>query len=146
MTKERRTVSLEPHVDDYLSQTGVNASELVNDLVERHMNGGASESEILEFRKRQVKSEYESLADQARKKLEEFNELQEREQQEAQEEQDDREEQWSEAMRAMSVDEIGGTTIVTTDETYVEKWANKLNLSVPEFKAEVIDRSEVDAE
>ena len=75
MSKERRTVSLEEAVDDYLGRDGVNASELVNSLVKQHMEGGRSEDQIREFRKRQLKSEYEDLVGRARSKLERYNEL-----------------------------------------------------------------------
>jgi len=76
--KERRTVSLDADADRYLDRDGVNASELVNKLVKQHMNGGASESEILEFRKKQIESEYEDLANRAQRKIEEYNELERR--------------------------------------------------------------------
>jgi nanoRNase/pAp phosphatase (c-di-AMP/oligoRNAs hydrolase) len=46
------------------------------------MNGNRSDEQIREFRKQQVRSEYEELANRARKKLEEFNELVNAEQQE----------------------------------------------------------------
>jgi len=142
MAKQRRTVSLEPEVDEYLSQSGVNASELVNELVEKHMNGGASEDQIREFRKKQVKSEYEQYANQARMKLEELNELQEREEQENQQEKEGVDQRWSDALDVMDVDEIGGTKVITTDEKFVSQWADKLNMDIAEFKAEVIQRTE----
>lgn len=40
MSKQRRTVSLEVEVDEYLGQDGVNASDLVNRLVRHHMEYG----------------------------------------------------------------------------------------------------------
>lgn len=78
MTKERISASVEPDVAEYLQRDTVNASGLINKLVKRHMQGGASENEIREFRKRQVQSEYEALLDQARRKAEEYQELERR--------------------------------------------------------------------
>ena len=78
MSKQRRTVSLDRVVDDYLAREGVNASELVNKLVKQHMNGGATDDEIREFRIKQLESEYEDLASRTRRKLEELNEIRDR--------------------------------------------------------------------
>jgi len=83
MTKQRRSVSVEEDVDEYLSREAINASALVNKLVKQHMHGGASKDEIREFRKKQVKSEYEEAVATARRKLEEYNELEDRGESEA---------------------------------------------------------------
>jgi len=79
MTKERLTVSVDEDVAEYLQQESVNASGLVNKLVTNYLNGGGNTDEILEFRKEQVRSDYEELAARARRKIEELNELERRE-------------------------------------------------------------------
>jgi len=75
VSKERRAVTLEPDVDEYLAQPHVNASGLVNDLVKRHMNGDDTGSAIREFRIRQLEEEAEEYENRAERKLEEAERL-----------------------------------------------------------------------
>ena len=77
MAKERRTVTLEREVDDYLAQDHVNASGLVNDLVKRHMNGDDANGAIREFRMNQLLEEANEYEMRAKRKREEVNRLQE---------------------------------------------------------------------
>lgn len=72
MSKERRAVSLDPEVDAFLAREEVNASGLVNDLVKRHMNGTDGEDALRELRKKQIRSEIESLENRAENKREEL--------------------------------------------------------------------------
>jgi hypothetical protein len=72
MSKERRTVSLKPENDAYLSQDGVNASELVDSLVEQYRKGGTSESQVQQLRLRQLKSEAELHKQQLEAKRDEM--------------------------------------------------------------------------
>lgn len=72
MSKQRRAVSLDPEVDAYLGREEVNASGLVNDLVKRHMNGTDGEKALRELRKKQIRSELESLETRAEQKREEL--------------------------------------------------------------------------
>lgn len=76
MSKEQRTVTLDPDLDEYLSQPSVNASALVNSLLRQYVENGGEFGTIREFRLQQLESEYEDLANRARRKLEEYNELQ----------------------------------------------------------------------
>lgn len=78
MTKSRRSVTLEPDVDEYLSQDGVNASELVNDLVKNHLTGGGDKQAMLELRKEQVNGEIDNLKQQLKQKEEELATIEER--------------------------------------------------------------------
>ena len=71
--KQRRTLSLDAEVDDYLDQPHINASGFVNDLVKRHMNGGGDA--IREFRIRQLEDEAEDHADRAERKREQAERL-----------------------------------------------------------------------
>jgi len=75
MSKERRTVTLEKDIDDYLAQDHVNASGLVNDLVKRHMNGDSSDGAIREFRIQQLKEEANEYASRAERKRSEAERL-----------------------------------------------------------------------
>jgi len=75
MSKQRRSVSLEPEVHEYLSRDEVNASALVNDLVRRHMNGAAEDAAIIEMRKQQVESEVEHLRTRTESKISELEQL-----------------------------------------------------------------------
>ena len=77
MAKERRTVTLEREVDDYLAQDHVNASGLVNDLVKRHMNGDDANGAIREFRMNQLLEQANEYEMRAKRKREEVNRLQE---------------------------------------------------------------------
>jgi len=62
--KQRRTVTLDPEVDDYLDRNGVNASELVNELVKKHMGGNDSKAAMLQLREKQLESELATLENQ----------------------------------------------------------------------------------
>lgn len=77
MSKEARTVTIDPDLDEYLSQPGVNASSLVNSLLRQYVENGGELGDVRQFRLQQLESEYEDLADRARRKLEEYNELKE---------------------------------------------------------------------
>jgi len=140
MSKKRRTVSLEPEVDEYLSQSGRNASELVNDLVKKHMNGGATEDEILEFRIQQVKSQREDLAGRLEQKDNELSTLKERkEQQEKQHTQEQREKIETMA-EYLSVSELGSADqpFIDNDNSTVQELAEKANCSPEELREEAI--------
>jgi len=80
--KERVSASVDPEVAAYLKQDHVNASGLINDLVSRHMNGGATDELLREFRIQQLEEEYKDAASTARRKLQQRNKLKQQEQQE----------------------------------------------------------------
>jgi len=85
MSKQRRAVTLEPEVDEYLSQEHINASGLVNDLVKRHMSGDDTEAAIREFRINQLEDEaeeYAGIAERKRERAERLREVAEQEQSE----------------------------------------------------------------
>jgi len=76
MSKDRRTVSLEPETNEYLSESGVNASELVNKLVKSHMSAGGNKRAMLELRREQVKddiADLESRLESKKGRLENIN-------------------------------------------------------------------------
>jgi DNA anti-recombination protein RmuC len=78
MKKQRRSVSLEPEVHEYLSREEVNASALVNDLVRQHMEGVVKDAAVLRLRKQQVQSEVDHLRARAENKVDELEELEAR--------------------------------------------------------------------
>jgi len=62
MTKERITASVDPEVAEFLTQDGVNASGLVNRLVQDEMAGtNEATVQMIELRLEQVESDCESL-------------------------------------------------------------------------------------
>jgi hypothetical protein len=75
--KERVSASVDPEVAEYLSQDQINASGLINDLVKRHMKGGASDEMMREFRIQRLEDEYKDAAATARRKLQEINRMKE---------------------------------------------------------------------
>jgi chromosome segregation ATPase len=77
MSKERRTVSLDPEVDDHLSKDGVNASELVNKLVRTHATAGGSDRAMLELREQQLESELADLESRTERKRQELEQVRE---------------------------------------------------------------------
>lgn len=136
MSKQRRTVSLEEAVDGYLSREEVNASALVNQLVKQHMNGGASDEEILRFRKQQVKSEYTDLAERTKRKLEELNELRGRENKMENEKQQAKQEQWDEAVSHFSLTKLASMDepVLDATEDELREWSEKLDMTTAELK------------
>lgn len=78
MTKERRTMSLDREVDDYLASDGVNASQLVNRLVKNHVSSGGDERAMLELRREQLESEVADLTSRLETKQAELSRVNER--------------------------------------------------------------------
>ena len=83
MSKKRRTVSLEPEEDEYLSRPEVNASALVNELVKQHRTGGVSDDAVLRMREEQVESEVDHLETRTEKKREELEAIREKREEKA---------------------------------------------------------------
>jgi len=123
MSKDRRTVSLDPKVQQYLSESGVNASELVNDLVKTHMGAGGNERAMLELRREQVKDSIADLENQLESKRgrlkvinEKLNEYQTKDERTL--------EQADSALDESDLEERNQK---------VEYWAGELQLTVEEF-------------
>jgi len=140
MTKERRGVSLEPEVNSYLSQDGVNASQKINELVKQEMNAGTTERAMLQLRLEQVRGdianhegELERLRKQEKDLLERLDTLQE-----------ERKEEQKETLQ----DAISGFDVVTlssrdepiVDATHDElaECADDLEMTVEELKDAII--------
>lgn len=145
MAKERRTISIDPDVESHLSQDGVNASELVNQLVRQHMNGGAGEEQIVEFRLQQVESEYESALSQAKRKEEELAELRSRKEDLEQEKQAERQQVLDEVTRHFgathfkSIDEY----MVEGDDENLQRYADRLDdMDLEDLKEYIIQEEQ----
>lgn len=78
MSKERRTVTLDPAADEHLGKDGVNASELVNKLVLQHANAGGNRRAMLELRAEQLQSDLEELQNRIETKREQLTRVNER--------------------------------------------------------------------
>ena len=61
MSKDRRTVSIDPDVEEYLAREGVCASTLVNKLVKNHITAGGDKLAMLELREEQLLSDIREL-------------------------------------------------------------------------------------
>lgn len=125
MSKERRTVSLDPEVEEYLSQEGVNASELVNNLVETHVSAGGNEKAMLELREQQLESEVAELESRTETKQEELAQVRDR----LSEFRDKREDVIQEARNTLE------DIPLEPDNPAVQNWAGKAEMPVDEFIA-----------
>ncbi len=123
MTKERRTVSIEKEVDEYLASEGVNASELVNKLVKNHASAGGDKRAMLELREEQLLSDINSLEQRLGSKREEL----ERVQTQLDKHQSERENIINQASEALGVDDLD------QKNRKVEYWAGEVDLPVDEF-------------
>lgn len=143
MSKERRTVTLEQDVDNYLARDGCNASELVNKLVKQHMNCGAGENQIVEFRLQQVRSEYDTARSKAERKKDEMEELERRKrelQQQSKEEHKQTLEEVVEGTPVTTLRSVDEPIIDVPDET-LERHAEELGMDVEELKDHIITES-----
>jgi len=129
MSKERRTVSLPPEVDGYLSQEGVNASELVSRLVKLEMGDDVVNDQLIKMRMQMEKDRYEDAAQKAKGHLQRYNQLKERLEVEHEQQQD---------IIQDAVDALDGSRL-TPDNPAVKNWAEKAGITPEELIQEVTD-------
>jgi len=123
MSKERRTVSIESEVDEYLSSEGVNASQLINQLVKNHASSGGDERAMLELRAEQLRSDIEELTGRLETKE---NEL-ERIEKQLEQFESEKEQLIESAADALSYSDI-------RNETKPAKyWADELDVTIEEL-------------
>lgn len=123
MSKERRTVSLDPEVDEHLAKDGVNASELVNSLVKSHADAGGNERAMLELREQQLESELADLESRTERKRQELQQVRDR----LDETRDEREQIVTEARNTL-------TRIPDDPENEaIQNWAEKAGMSPEAF-------------
>lgn len=119
MSKEVRSVTLDPDVDSYLSTPNVNASGLINRLVKHHQLGGGDGVQMLELRRQQLRSEIESMERSVEAKREELERINEQ----ISEYETDIEEIVREA------DEALDEHLRSADNPAVKNWAQKAGIS-----------------
>jgi len=78
MSKTRISASVSEEIAELSSQTGINRSELIEQLLRQHFNAGGDGADLLEFRIEQVESELEELESRAEQKRGELARLRER--------------------------------------------------------------------
>lgn len=76
--KRPRSVTLDPQNDRFLSQSNVNASGLINQLVSRHREGETKAEAVLKYREEQLESEIREIEARLEAKERELAELRER--------------------------------------------------------------------
>jgi len=136
MSKERRTVTLESEVNDYLAQDHVNASGLVNDLVKRHMNGDDTDGAIREFRIRQLEEEAEEYASRAERKRTEADRLK----QAATEKKAEKREELQKAIEQLA------DAPRDSENRAVKTQARKLGIEPEDLVAELPERTDTDSD
>jgi len=123
MSKERRTVSLEEEVDEYLNSDEVNASALVNQLVKNHATSGGNKRAMLELREEQLMSEIDGIRSNLQQKQDELERVQEQ----LREFQDETTEVIKEAAQELR------DTPLDENNPAIQNWAEKAELPVAEF-------------
>lgn len=139
MSKERRGVSLDPEVNDYLSREGVNASEKINQLVKQEMNAGTTEQAMLKLRLEQVRGEItnhegelERLKQQEQDLLDRLDTLQEEQKQEKNQTLESVVEKF-ELVYLSSRDE----PMVDANDEELQPHADELDMTVDELRTEI---------
>jgi predicted nuclease with TOPRIM domain len=127
MTKQRKTVTLDPEAAAYLDETGRNASETVNHLVKQDMGTENENVDLLKLRLEQVQSERETLEARAEKKREEEQRLEARL---------ERLQENASNTIADARDALDGASL-TPKNPAVQNWADKANLSPEELIEEL---------
>lgn len=129
--KENISATVDPDVSDYVGQDSVNTSGLVNKLLKQHMNGGADEEQILDFRIGQVQSEVDELEARLERKREELRELRERRSEKVEAKDD----VVAEAAAVLSRDDL------EYKNQKVGYWANQADMTKDELVAEIEERT-----
>lgn len=122
MAKKRTSISLEEETYQYLQQDSINASQLVNKLIKQHMNCGADQQQVLEFRIQQVESQLEDFQSRAERKQNELEELRKRREEHREQKQNEQEQLLADAEEALE------GVPKQPDNPAVENWADKLNM------------------
>lgn len=147
MAKDRRSITLDPEVSDYLSKDGVNASALINKLVREYMAGGDTSQELRRLRIQQTESEIENLEMQMEQRRKELERLRELEKERKIEKEADREEALDEAATKLTPDRwLKGASRreqipdIQSDEVSVVYSQADVDMDKSEFYHEVMGR------
>ena len=129
MSKKRRTVSLDPAVDEHLSSEGVNASQLVNRLVKHHASSGGDEKAMLELRAEQLRSDINELQGRIESKQDELETVESR----LEEYRTEREEVIEQAAEILTLSDVEKRNQKT------EYWASEAEMPIEDFARAVKD-------
>jgi hypothetical protein len=140
--KTQISITVDPEVAEYLSQDGINRSGFLNKAAREKIGLDARNTEMLQLRLQQVRDEREEAEDKAERKRQIEEQLQSKLEEKQQQQEQEQEQLWKEAESVIDVEEIGGTEIITTKDRYLKEWADRLNISVDELKAEILARRE----
>lgn len=132
MSKERRTISLTPENDAYLGKEGVNASQLVDRLVESYRSAGGDETGMLKLREQQLQSEISELESRLEAKRSELEQVQDQ----LAEFQADQDSIIADAADALP------QHVRHEDNPAVENWAEKAGLSPSELLDRLADHDD----
>jgi len=144
MTKERKTVSLDPEVAAYLGAEGRNASETVNRLVKLDMGDEAVNAEIIRMRMDMEEDRYKEAAQKAKGHLQRYNQLKDRLEQNQQQKERERESFIAEAAEKLEPAEWYSSLskeeqIPDADSEAVQSLAEQTDTTAGELRAEVVD-------
>lgn len=132
MSKSNISATVDQDVKEYVSNSTVNTSGLVNKLLRQHMNCGTTDERMLEFRIQQVESELDDLQGRVERKREELEELKERKSEMRQQS----EEVFEKAAEALSPDDL------REENRKVVFWAGEADMPVSEFVEKMEGRVE----
>jgi hypothetical protein len=127
MSKQRKTVSLDPEVKAYLDANGRNASETVNRLVQMEMGEEVVNEQLIKMRMDMEKDRYEDAAQKARGHLERYNQLSQR----LEQQREKTEEKLQEARETLQAGQF------YPENPAVENWADKLDMTPEELIEEL---------
>lgn len=129
MTKERRSVSLDKQNHAYLSQNHVNASGLVNRLLEQYRSGGELGEELLNLRIQMIEDDIDELESRIEARRSTIKQLRQAKNQH----QESRRQVIEEAAEQL------GPEHLQDDNPAVEHWAEKAGISYGELIEELRD-------
>jgi len=128
--KENISATVDPEVDAYLSRQDVNASGLINKLVQNHMSGNGSNKDLLEFRKQQLEKKEGRLAERLEDTRSELSFVNKQ----LEEHETEQQNVLQEAAETLSRHQLH------EDSNPVEFWADKAEMDISEFLSEMESR------
>ena len=133
MSKHRRTVTLDPEVDEFLDTAEVNASALVNKLVKNHHSAAGDQQAMLSLRAQQLRSDIEELESRLETKQDELERVEAR----LDAVEDDRDAILRDAAETIP------RAVRTPDNPAVQSWAEKADLTPEAFLDRLDDFDEL---
>jgi hypothetical protein len=141
--KARRTVTISESNDDWLGQTGRNASELVDNLVTEYRKGGGSKGAVLQLRIEQLEAEIDNLETQLGSKREQLERLNDRKDRAEKRELESEQDRWETTLSKLSFREYESVGVtITSDDDIVERRALEHGMDIETFREAAINRWE----